>query len=74
MPRLRSIDGKSGAREPVIRVSCHKCSDRFGFDVRAELVQLRIGADLNAAGRIVGGRKVWGPDPPEKQPAKDRRP
>ena len=59
MPRLRSIDGKADARKPVTRVSCPKCDDRLGITVRAELVQLRIGADLDANGRVVGGHKVW---------------
>ena len=59
MPRLRSIPGKPGAHEPVTRVNCHKCANRLGVTVRAELLQLRIGADLNDEGRIVGGRKVW---------------
>ncbi len=59
MPRLRSIPGKSGARKPITRISCPKCAVRLGVTVRAELLQLRIGADLNDRGRIVGGRKVW---------------
>jgi hypothetical protein len=52
-------EGKKGPRTPEPRVRCRACEARLGVAVRAELIQLRIGANLNDSGRIVGGSRVW---------------
>jgi len=59
MTRLHLKQGKSGPREPIVRLGCYRCAARLGVAVRAELLELRIGANLDARGRIVGGNRVW---------------
>ena len=59
MTRLTVKDGERGRRAPRPRVRCPECEARLGIAVRAELLALRIGADLDEKGRIVGGSFVW---------------
>ena len=59
MTRLTVKEGKRGPQAPRPRVRCDKCEARLGIAVRAELLRLRIGADLDENSRIVGGSVVW---------------